>query len=412
LLNQTQKNYSFFKKDFQTLYVNFFLKFIRVFKHISTNCEKDNIYYIMGYNNNINIINEKFVNLVINNDNKYFLNIKEDNYIIKYINKFNECLGTQISLLMLIYFNIDKIYDQFNKKTAFQKFKTFISGKNSATDEISRIRNEIKKLFETKVNELKKLIIDETISIDKKDFKELCNYDGGEIRHDKTNRYNFSKNFNDLNTQCFSFEQQNQPKSSETIESKKNKLKEQIVAIIGEDKKISFEDIDYNKSLITYIEEVYNAKFNHNNSIIHEINESIKQHSQYAKINSCIQNQTTDPVYEIILTTNPDNYANLSKSNIEELKKLLSEYNSLIEQQLSIPVAIEPPSILIGSPGLTGIAGGSHNLRHSIDLIIQSFKKQRPSLNINPDLLYNCILSSSKTNKNKPLRKYNQRTKR
>jgi hypothetical protein len=200
--------------------------------------------------------------------------------------------------------------------------------------------------------------------------------------------------------------QPQQPNHSQIIETKKNELKQKIEAIIGKGKISSIDDIKDNNELIKNIETKYKENVEKDNSIISSINESIKKHSQYTNINSCIQNQTTDPVYEIILTTNSDNYAKLSKSNIEELKKLLSEYNSLIEQQLSIPDAIEPPLTL------TGIAGGSHNLRHSIDLIIQSFKKQRPSLNINQDLLYNCILSSSKKNKNKPLRKYNQRTKR
>jgi hypothetical protein len=89
----------------------------------------------------------------------------------------------------------------------------------------------------------------------------------------------------------------------------------------------------------------------------------------------------------------------LSKNDIDQLKILDDDYKKLLVEERKVDA--------------TGVAGGSKNLRHSIDLIIQLFKKQRPSLNIKPDLLYNCILSSSNKNNKKPLRKYNnQRTKR
>ena len=88
----------------------------------------------------------------------------------------------------------------------------------------------------------------------------------------------------------------------------------------------------------------------------------------------------------------------LSKNDIDKLKILDDDYKKLLVEERKVDAA--------------GVAGGSNNLRHYIDLIIQLFKKQRPSLNINPDLLYNCILSSSNKNNKKPLRKYNQRTKR
>jgi hypothetical protein len=100
----------------------------------------------------------------------------------------------------------------------------------------------------------------------------------------------------------------------------------------------------------------------------------------------------------IIKINNTTYHFELSKNDIDQLKDLNTNYKELLREEKKLVS--------------TGQAGGSHNLRHSIDLIIQSFKKQRPSLNINQDLLYNCILSSSKKNKNKPLRKYNQRTKR
>lgn len=99
------------------------------------------------------------------------------------------------------------------------------------------------------------------------------------------------------------------------------------------------------------------------------------------------------------------NYQSMVINNIQKIRSYIRKIKEQQHNELITPKEI------LSSEG-TSLAGGSHNLRHSIDLIIQSFKKQRPSLNINPDLLYNCILSSSKKNKNKPLRKYNQRTKR
>jgi hypothetical protein len=420
LLNHTQKKELFMENDFQTLYLKFLEKFRDVFLDHYEKCKSDIFFNnIYTYFTDIDKINQNFVNLVIDNKNvKYYLNIKDDDYINQYINKFNDCLGTQIILLILLYFNIDKIYDKFSIRQRIPNFLTKILFKSKT--EILKIRSEIKVLFQTKVSELKNLILKKDIFIDKNDFEILCKNE--EIKKDHSTRYTSQRGFNILNTECYLFELQNKPKSSETIESKKNAIKAKIEKIIGEDKKISFENINYNNSLIIYIDEVYNAKFNHNNSIIHEINEGIINHSQYPKITSCIQNQTTNPVYNILLTQDPDTYADLSQSNIGELKKLLSEYNELLQKQLSNPVATEPPLTLtnnqsltgsIGSIGLTGFAGGSKNLRHSIDLIIQLFKKQRPSLNINPDLLYNCVVSSSKKNNKKPLRKYNnQRTKK
>ena len=101
----------------------------------------------------------------------------------------------------------------------------------------------------------------------------------------------------------------------------------------------------------------------------------------------------------------------IKKEVIKNINRyLLTPYN---ERQFLIK-PIEPVLTTTTNYRLSDTSsGGSKNLRHSIDLIIQLFKKQRPSLNINPDLLYNCILSSSNKNKNKSLRKYNnQRTKK
>jgi hypothetical protein len=159
-------------------------------------------------------------------------------------------------------------------------------------------------------------------------------------------------------------------------------------------------------------------------------NEKYEKKEEFRKntiitIERFIHNYNT--IYKNYLAYFETNDSQLQKENVFYINSSIDTINEYIifiksqqiekqrkdRQQLSTPVSGEPSSTLTDNAGLTGLAGGSNNLRHSIDLIIQLFKKQRPSLNINPDLLYNCVVSYSNKNNKKPLRKYNnQRTKR
>lgn len=194
---------------------------------------------------------------------------------------------------------------------------------------------------------------------------------GNIINNIDSNNREIDEYITNIKSQQIDKQRKEQGDSLNKIETKKQELNKSFSEIIG------IPNITLYDGLIEIITTKYDRILSSSDD---------KDYNDNNKYNTSIQ--INDIVYHF----------ELSKNNIDQLKDLNTNYKELLREE----------KMLVS----TGQAGGSHNLRHSIDLIIQSFKKQRPSLNINPDLLYNCILSSSKKNKNKPLRKYNQRTKR
>ena len=318
--------------------------------------------------NNIIIYNSEnkksFINLLTNNNiktNTYYFNPIET--IEDYIKKIKNDYGEKIIILYGIFIYMNEL-NETRTNTKFMMFKNKLSG--SKINKIITI-DDIKKEF--------KLIIE-------KIFAKITQYiekkiiDGGVEGLNKIKEY----------------KKQNE----------KQKLQEEINKTIILPNYISFENID--TSLIENIKRQNEELINTNNSIIMQIDTHLQKHSHYKELKSSLENINNATKYNIIFNSNMHKInAELSEKEIDKLISLLLEYITKFKPTENLSVL---------SNEHTYVAGGSHNLRHSIDLIIQSFKKQRPSLNINPDLLYNCILSSSKKNKNKPLRKYNQRTKR
>jgi hypothetical protein len=331
-------------------FIDNYIKFMKIDKDSKSYGERrkqlynDTLTYIK--NNRFDI---KFFIIIINNE------LLEFSHIVKEIKKVSDYFTLFFLLKSLL-----EVYDIFKKKQGNSLFpnelnykQIFIRGYDA--DKINR-----DSVLEEKINKIIEFIKTEV--------------------NKNINRYLLTPYTKKLSQPL----QRPQPDSSQIIEREKNDLKGKIQNIIGEHTNIFIDNIDDNNKLISNIKKQYKETLENDASIIKNIDQIIEQYPEYTKINSCMN--PTNPVYLIRIHTNPDTYANLSKDSIDELEKLLTEYNKLISKT---------------------VVGGSKNLRHSIDLIIKSFKKQRPSLNINPDLLYNCILSSSNKNNKKPLRKYN-----